>query len=135
MSLNLYRRHRRDCSAGHAEESRSGELEERKKNWKRCNCPIFASGTLRKRFRRQTTGQWEWGEAKAIAGQWETKRSWTGEVTVPELLPEPAKSQRTTIERAVEVFLAELRETAAIATHRKYRLLLKKFKAFSEQRG
>ena len=31
MALNLYRRHRRDCKAGHPEESRSGEFDERKK--------------------------------------------------------------------------------------------------------
>lgn len=28
MGLQLYRRHRRDCRAGHAEDSQSGEFEE-----------------------------------------------------------------------------------------------------------
>ena len=50
MALNLYRRHRRDCKAGHPEELRSGEFDERKKGWKRCSCPIFASGTLQGEF-------------------------------------------------------------------------------------
>jgi choline dehydrogenase-like flavoprotein len=37
MGLSRYRRHRRDCKTGHPEESRSGEFEERKKGWKRCD--------------------------------------------------------------------------------------------------
>jgi hypothetical protein len=57
MALNVYRRHRRDCKAGHAEDFLSGEFDERKKGWKRCECPIMASGTLLKRYRRQSTGQ------------------------------------------------------------------------------
>ena len=74
MVLTLYRRHRRECKAGHPEEFHSGEFEERKKGWKRCACPIFASGTLAGRSRRQSTGQWEWDDAKAIAEAWE--RAW-----------------------------------------------------------
>jgi len=35
MALNLYRRHRRECKAGHPEQSFSSEFEERKKGWKR----------------------------------------------------------------------------------------------------
>jgi hypothetical protein len=42
--LNLYCRHRRDCELGHPDESGSGELEERTKGWRKCQCPIFASG-------------------------------------------------------------------------------------------
>jgi hypothetical protein len=38
MSLSLYRRHREDCRAGRAPISRTGEFEERKKGWKRCDC-------------------------------------------------------------------------------------------------
>jgi hypothetical protein len=63
MALSLYRRHRRDCKAGHPEEFHSGEFDERKKGWKRCACPIFASGTLSGRAGRRSTGQWEWKEA------------------------------------------------------------------------
>jgi hypothetical protein len=44
--LALYRRHRRDCKAGHAEEAPTSEYDERKKGWKRCECPLFVSGTL-----------------------------------------------------------------------------------------
>ena len=35
MALNLYRRHRQDCTGKHPEDSRSAELEERSKAWKR----------------------------------------------------------------------------------------------------
>ena len=40
MALNLYRRHRLECEASHPEDFRSGEWEERRKGWKRCNCAI-----------------------------------------------------------------------------------------------
>ena len=51
--LNLYRRYRRhrfECEAGHREEWRSGEFEERRKGWRRCTCLIFMSGTLPRHF-------------------------------------------------------------------------------------
>lgn len=71
MALNLYRRHRQECEAGHPAESRSGEFEERKKGWRRCNCFIFASGTLGGKFKRKYTGKSQWDEAKANVQVWE----------------------------------------------------------------
>jgi len=57
------------------------------------------------------------------------------EIPLPaEPLPELTPS-RATIERAVKVFLDELRESIAPATHKKYRLLLTKFKEFSTACG
>ena len=135
MALNLYRRHRRDCKAAHPEEFRSGEFDERKKGWKRCSCPIFASGTLQGKFKRQTTGQWEWTPAKAVVAELEKAGSWGGQVMIPEPLPEFTKPHRATVAHAVKAFLAELQETAAFATHKKYRLLLTKMVEFSEKRG
>ena len=61
--------------------------------------------------------------------------SWDGEVTVPEPLPDPAQRQRVTIEHAVKAFLAELQESISFGTHKKYRLLLERFKEFSTARG
>jgi hypothetical protein len=52
MGLALYRRHRRECKAAYPEELRSSEYDERRKGWKRCECPIFVSGTLARKFRR-----------------------------------------------------------------------------------
>ena len=135
MALNLYRRHRRDCTAGHPEDSRSSDLDERRKGWKRCSCPIFASGTLQGKFRRQTTGQWEWIPAKAVVAELDKAGAWGSQIIHPEPLPEVTKARRVTVERAVEAFLDELRETAAFATHKKYRLLLTKMKDFSTKRG
>jgi hypothetical protein len=58
--LNLYRRRRQECKAGHPEESRSGEFEERKKGW----------NDLRiRRHRRKLQrkyGNTAWDDAKAV---------------------------------------------------------------------
>jgi integrase len=137
MPLSLYRRHRRDCKSGHPEEFHSGEFDERKKGWKRCACPIFASGTLAGRSRRQSTGKWEWDDAKVIAGVWEQAGTWNG--APPPATPAPDKPltpQRITIAEAVKVFLSN-REGARIAssTLRKYRTFTKQVTTFAELRG
>jgi integrase len=136
MALSLYRRHRRDCKSGHAEDSRSGEFDERKKTWKRCDCPIFVSGTLLRRFRRQSTGQWEWDLAKPIAAQWEKTGSWDGDSTPPQPMPSKIQSpERVSTDRAIKAFTAEFETHAAINTQKKYRLLLDKLKVFGQDRG
>jgi integrase len=135
MALTLYRRHRRDCKAKHPEELHTCEFEERKKGWKHCACPIFASGTLSGRAGRRSTGRWEWDDAKAIAEAWEQASAWVGAASPQPPPPEPSGPQRIGIEKAVKSFLDELAETAAFATHKKYRLLLTKFIEFSTQRG
>jgi len=136
MALNLYRRHRQDCEAGHPEESRSGEFEERKKGWRRCACFIFASGTLAGKFRRKYTGKSDWEEAKAIAAIWEQTQSWDGEVKI---VPSPTPTNvppRFTIAHAVKDFLGN-HESAKIApaTLRKYRTFTNQLSAFTEARG
>jgi integrase len=135
MALNLYRRHRRECKAGHPHQHLSSEFDERKRGWKRCECPIVVSGTLNKNFRRESTGKWEWDDARAIAAGIEAAGSWGSEIIPrPEPLPE-AGPHRCQIAEATKSFLAELQETAAFATHKKYRLLMARFVKFSEQRG
>ena len=117
MALNLYRRHRQECEAGHPEESRSGEFEERKKGWKRCACFIFASGTINRKFGRKYTGKSDWDDARAVAAVWEETQSWDGKAQ-PE--PEPVITHgpaRITIADAVKVFLSN-REGAKIAPAR-----------------
>src|ERR1019366_775990 len=135
MALTLYRWHRTECEGGHAEDSRSGEFEEGRRGWKRCGCLIHVTGTLGGKFSRKQTGKALWEEAKSVAAEWEKAGSWDGKVNPPEPLPEPPQPHRVTAERAVTAFLAELNETAAFATHKKYRLLLTKFKEFSIQRS
>jgi hypothetical protein len=135
MALKLYRRHRKECEARHQEDTRSGEFEESRRGWKKCNCLIHASGSLRGKFKRKNTGRSDWHEAKILAAELEKAASWDGEIAIlaaPELSASP---KRMPIERAVKTFLDELREHAATATHKKYRLLLKKFRSFSERRG
>jgi hypothetical protein len=99
--------HRQGCEAGHPEESRSGEFEERKKGWKRCDCHIFASGTIAGNFKRKYTGKTAWDDARAVASEWEKCGSWDGEVLLPEPLAELTQPSRVTIERGVKAFLDE----------------------------
>lgn len=134
MALNLYRRHRRDCKTGHPEDHLSSEFDERKKVWRRCECPIVASGTLNRKFRRQSTGQWEWANARAIARQWEAV-GWHAANSQFLLDPPVIASSRISIDHACKTFLTEGQEHAAFATQKKYRLMLAKFMAFSANRG
>jgi hypothetical protein len=61
----LYRRHRKECGAGHPEDSKSGQFEEGRRGWKRCASPIHASGAIADKFSRQPTGECDWDDAKA----------------------------------------------------------------------
>jgi integrase len=137
MALSLYRRHRRDCKADHPEELRSSEYDERKKGWKRCECPIIASGTLNRKFRRQTTGQWEWSPARATASQWEANKNWAGISSIAAAAPhEPAPLPRITIHDATEAFLAKCQNRSIQpATYAKYQTFTNQLKAYAEQRG
>lgn len=137
MPLNLYRRHRQECSAGHPEESRSGELEERSKRWKRCACEIYASGTLSGKFKRRTTGRITWDEAKALTSTWAASGSWDGTVAGPTPTSTPgAVGSRVTIQEATAAFLA-VREASQIAqaTMRKYRTFVRKLQAYADAKG
>ena len=111
MPIALYRRHRQSCKAGHQHNSRTSEYDERKKNWKRCACPIFASGSLNGIFKRQNTGHWEWENAKRAAANFETCGSWDGPKAEPPApaaaVPGAADAKRTTIEDATRAFLAQ----------------------------
>jgi hypothetical protein len=62
--LSLYRRHRRECKFGYPEDSRTGEFDERKKGWRRCNCPIFVSGTLGQEIPETEYGPMEMGRGQ-----------------------------------------------------------------------
>jgi integrase len=135
MALNLYRRHRRDCKSGHPEESKSSDLEERRKGWKRCECPIFVSGSLSGRFRRQSTGQWEWDAAKSAAGALEAAGSWsdTGPVAAP---PSPESPQRFKIADAIQAFIAHRQNRGLTpSTLKKYRTLTRQLSAFVDSKG
>jgi hypothetical protein len=138
MALTLYRRHRKECEGGHAEDSRSGEFEEGRRGWKKCGCLIHISGTLGGQFSRKQTGKTNWEEAKAVAVVWESALSWDGQTKIEESVApasQLAASERLTIQRAIEEFTREFEEYAAPNTQKKYRLILQKLKRFSESKG
>jgi integrase len=138
MALNLYRRHRRGCKGGHPEDSSSGEFEERKKSWKRCDCPIFVSGTLSGRFHRRSTERWDWADARAVSAEWESDGSWNAARAVQPptpSTPEPQGPGKVTIERAVSAFIGEREGVSALNTLRKNRFVLNGLKSHSEAKG
>jgi len=113
MALTLYRRHRRECKGGHPYQFRSSEFEERKRGWKRCECPIVVAGTLNKKFLRQSTNKWEWDDARTIAQVIEASGSWDGELALPGVAPEPVPKPapaRFPIAQATKAFLDEMQE-------------------------
>lgn len=137
MPLALYRRHRQECKGGHPHNSRTSEYEERKKGWRRCECPIFASGTLRKKFKRQNTGQWEFEGARAVAAAWERAGSWKAVMETP---PPPqeqvAQAARTTVEDATTAFLSKCKNrNIAPNTLSKYRTFSNQLSAYCQDRG
>jgi integrase len=135
MLLALYRRHRRECKGHHPHNLRTSEYDERKKGWRRCECPIFASGTLDKHFKRGNTGQWEFEAARAVAATLERAGTWT---TQPLRPPEPEEPQATriTVQDASEAFLAKCKNrNIAANTLAKYRTFNNQLNAYCQQRG
>ncbi len=133
--LSVYRRHKRDCTAGHRHEQRTNEFEERKKGWKRCNCPIFASGTLQKVPNRKSTGQWEWERAREIAAAWDRAGNWEGITAAPAAPPPETEAERVRIDEAIAKFLREFEKDAAANTVKKYKLLLGKLQSYAVTKG
>jgi hypothetical protein len=90
MALSLHRRHRLEWEAQYPGDSRSGEWDERKKSWKRCNFVIHLSG----KFSRRSTGCTTWDDAKKYAAALE--QTGGGEQTCrlrfwsPRYRPQPA---------------------------------------------
>jgi integrase len=135
--LALYRRHRQNCKGNHKHNSRSSEYDERKKGWSRCECPIFASGTLDKVAKRQNTGQWEWERARLITAKWETFGRWdspASESAQPASIPNTPK--RTVIVEATKAYLSRCENRGlAKPTLNKYRTFVKQVLAFCEAHG
>jgi hypothetical protein len=115
------------------------EYDERKKGWKRCECPIFASGTLDRIARRQNTGQWEWEPSRLVAAKWETFGNWdaTAETSLP--VPVLATEQtpgRTKLADATEAFLATCQNRGiATPTLKRYGTFIKQLNAYCNSRG
>jgi hypothetical protein len=99
MALHLYRRHGLSCEGGHAEDSCSSELDERRKGWRRCGCVIHLSGTLAGKFRRRATNKTTWDDARAFVAAVEATGTWdatalaaspAARILVPAPEPEPS---------------------------------------------
>jgi hypothetical protein len=69
MALKLYRRHRKECEGGHAEDARTGEFEEGRRSWKRCGCLIHVAGTLGGKFSRKQTSKVLWDDSQSRRGR------------------------------------------------------------------
>jgi len=142
MALNLYRRHGSNCHGGRALHDMTYEADELRRTWKKCSCPIYASGTLSRSFKRKNTEQTSWHEAKAVAADWETAGRWQSDTPPPpRSLPQPSletnplTSEGATIERAVTAFLAEHAESSAPNTRKMYGIIMKKLQAHSAEKG
>ncbi|MGA2217754.1 MAG: hypothetical protein ABSG51_06690 [Terracidiphilus sp.] len=142
MALKLYRRHRKECKAGYPEDFRNGEFEETRKSWKRCACPIHASGTLKDKFKRQSTGHWEWDMAKAVVAQWEAAGCW-GDPTPRETVQSsgqpaaaPASAPAITIMEATEAFLSRCQNRGIRPnTFAKYRTFVNQLNTYAQHSG
>ncbi len=142
MALNLYRRHGSHCPGGRALYERTYEADELRRGWKKCSCPIYASGTLDSKFKRKNTERAIWSDAKTIAADWERAGSWYGRRKSPEPIPAPTEPiqpktpPRITINDAMAAYLA-VREGAKIApaTMRKHRTFTKQLAAFADAHG
>jgi hypothetical protein len=149
MALHLYRRHRLNCEGGHAEDSCSSELDERRKGWKRCACGIHFSGTLAGKFGRRTTEKVTWDEARAYVAALEQRAH--GKKRPPQRHPLRRRSQlrsrREPVTRNRQRVVSRSqrpascssdgRESAGLepASLRKYRTFTKQITAYAESRG
>jgi len=141
MPLNLYRRHLRSgCPAGHDADSQSYETDELRPKWKKCACPIYASGKLggNPKFRRNTR-RVLWSEARAVAEDWERHgvdapppgpAPSAPDDPVP---PPPVKPRKTIAEAGRDLIKEYLQNRSAVTTVRKYRQVVKKAEAFSAE--
>jgi len=112
MALNLYREHTSNCS-----QQRKPRLDTRKPEeaprfkWKKCDCPIYASGTLKDGFGRKKTGYTTWEEAEAVAQIWEQAGLWAApisRVVFPAAVPQQTEgSTSIQIVDSVDAFVAK----------------------------
>jgi integrase/recombinase XerD len=141
VALNIYRRHGSHCPGGRALHEMTYEADELRRNWKKCSCPIYASGTLNGNFKRKNTERIAWPEAKTVVSEWERSDSWNGKPHAIEPVPVAAPPSdsaphRITIADAVKAYLA-VRSGSGIAsaTLRKHRTFAKQLEEFAAVRG
>lgn len=153
-TLNYHRRHTSTCTGKHPVRLYTNEYDERKKGWKKCHCPIYASGTLNRVAKRFPTKRSEWQEASDLMVPYLTANSWdlnqgpprppgaAGYRAVPEpggdceRVPEPVRGDRSSIADAIQLYLDGLRQDrAAINTQRHYRYAMKNLQEYADGIG
>ena len=143
MALNLYRRHGSSCPGGHAQHETSYESDELRRSWKKCDCPIYVSGTLGRQFKRKNTECRLWDQARAVIAPWEAAGRWGAPIqSVPTPEPEQhphaarVEPQGITIVDAAESFVAS-RQNRGIEppTLAKYKTFVKQLRGYCNERG
>ena len=111
--LRLYRRHRRSCR-------------QRSERYRRCACPIYVEGTLRREQIKKSLDLTSWTAATDVIAKWNE----SGEIGV-------VKPEIPTIVEAVEKFLADAKARhIGWETARKYEnLLQRRFLAWCDAEG
>jgi integrase len=141
MGLNLYRRHGRDCSAGHPADTQTYQFEENRKGKDRkprCVCPIYVSGTLNRGFKRKNTERDQWDEASIVASVWESAESWEADapaIAARGSVPESTRN-RTRLADAITAYLSRnSSHNLSGETYRKYVSFTKQLQEFATNRG
>ena len=127
--LTLYRRHRKDCIKGYAQNQRTYRPATARQRKADCDCPISAEGKLRTEFiTNRSTKKQSWNEAEEVAMVWENN----GTTEAPEPIVE------ITAKYAVDAFLASQgpsgRNVEPSTYHGFQVLLLKRLMPFVESR-
>lgn len=146
-NLNLLRRHRAACDGKHPADSFSTEVEERRRGWTKCDCKIYAHGTLNGIAKKFATKARDWdGAREAVApflaaGSWDVARTQPpppspeqGHKSLNGVQPDPAPG--TKIDEAITACLKRHEKArSAKNTIKKYREVLGLMKRFGDGLG
>jgi integrase len=127
MTLNYHRCHSTDCEGKHPAKTFTSETEEHVKGWKRCHCPIVASGTLNRVAKRKATKQTEWAAAAEVMVPYIVAKSWVLPEDEPPTPPAPKApvpppqtpapaSDKVTVKAATEEYIKEHQKAESAPT-------------------
>jgi integrase len=121
------------------------EADELRRSWKNCSCPIYASGTLGRKFRRKNTGRSSWADAREVGSVWEATGAWDASVPsipaptraqAPEAGAPPDANPGISIAEATESYIANrLSRGIQPGTLAKYQTFVKQLRAYCDSRG
>jgi integrase len=136
MPLLVYRRHKKSCTKGYDQNYRVYLPRTAKDRRADCECPIVASGSLRRersRIQHVSTETNQWDQAIATAERWE---QWEA-LTNPSAAEEPERAP--TFDQAADRYLAlkgPQGENIGSSALRKYQVMLRdRIKPFCRERG